>query len=278
MPQFFTTEQLLVNPVGREYRLRIWRPSNPDPTTSINTLLFLDGQWLDSMLDPIIQTVSQTNVQFASLGYCVTERSILAPWRAYDYTPSGPLGHQNDPRNCAWLCGGADALLAFLKKEVLPRLAPPSSVSRATVSLFGHSYAGLFSLYGWLNAAPLFSHIYSASPSLWWYWPYMLDLLMANSNIAQNQTRSQKGSPPLHVYVGTQERWRPHSDTTDSLREPSISTVPFAQTFLTSAQIAGYDKITLQLLEGISHGPMLHSAAHHALEHFTKLNTSTNSI
>ncbi len=265
MPQFSSTEQLLVNAAGREYRLRIWRPSRPESAAPIDTLLFLDGHWLDDTLDAAIAALAPANIQFASLGYRVAERSILAPWRAYDYTPPGPPGRQSDPRNSAWPCGGADALLAFLRTRVMPLLAPAAPAASGSTALFGHSYAGLFSLYCWLNAAPLFSRIYAASPSLWWYWPHMLDLLKARQ---AGDAPGMGGHAPLHLFVGTEERWRPLPAVPGAPREPGVSTVPFAQSFLAAVLASGHSAATLQLFEGQAHGPMLHAAARYALEHF----------
>src|SRR3546814_10739841 len=78
MSAFFTTEHLLANDAGREYRLRIWRPVNIAVGSRLNTLLLLDGHWLDDTLDAALDTVQAGTVQVASLGYRVAERSILA--------------------------------------------------------------------------------------------------------------------------------------------------------------------------------------------------------
>src|SRR5690606_17087122 len=90
MSAFSSVEHLLSNAAGREYRLRIWRPTAARPNDRLETLLFLDGHWLNETLDAALNELDQSAVQIASLGYRVAERSILAPWRAYDYTPTGP--------------------------------------------------------------------------------------------------------------------------------------------------------------------------------------------
>lgn len=271
MPEFSTTEHALLNAAGREYRLRIWRPSNPEPTAATPTLLFLDGQWLDDTLDAAFAAMPQDGIQLASLGYRVAERTTIAPWRTYDYTPAGPHGQLGDARKADWPCGGADALLGFLQSQVLPLLATATPTGPGPVALFGHSYAGLFSLYGWLQAPALFSRVYAASPSLWWYWPHMLGLLQArhpgDALTAANRT-------PVHLLVGTDERWRPQPATPGAPREAGVSTVPFAQRFHAALQASGHDETTLRLFAGQAHGPMLHSAARFAADHFARMVTS----
>jgi len=264
MSAFSNTEHLLANAAGREYRMRVWQPSRPKPATEISTLLLLDGQWLDETLDAALATMPPGNLQVASLGYRVADRSILAPWRAYDYTPAGPRGLLSDPRTTDWPCGGADDLLDFLQTGVLPLLASATSSRPGPVALFGHSYAGLFSLYCWLQAPSLFKRIYSASPSLWWYWPHMLTLLQA-----RHPGRQPNGDndTPVHLFVGTDERWRPLPAAADAPRPPGVSTVPFAQHFYSALQESGHNNASLLLFEGQAHGPMLSSAARYALEH-----------
>ncbi|NYT86159.1 alpha/beta hydrolase [Pollutimonas harenae] len=264
MPAFSTTEHLLTNNAGREYCLRVWRPAGIRPNARLGTLLFLDGHWLNDTLDEALSSVALDTVQIASLGYRVAERSILAPWRAYDYTPAGPRGLDSDPRKAEWPCGGANHLLDFLRQQVLPRLNTPDGADDP-VTLFGHSYAGLFSLYGWLVAPALFKRIYAASPSLWWYWPHMLALLQARH---PGSLLDIGNSTPVHLYIGSDERWRPLPAIPGAAREPGVSTIPFAQRFHSALLASGHPDNSLQILAGLAHGPMLHSAAQNALKHF----------
>lgn len=268
MSDFSTVEHALSNVSGREYRLRIWMPTNVSSSAPTHTLLFLDGQWLDDTLDGAFAAVPQENIQIASLGYRTADRSTIAPWRTYDYTPTGPGGLLCDARKTEWPCGGADALLGFLKSDVLPLLSPTGSYHTGQVALFGHSYAGLFSLYSWLHSPALFSRVYAASPSLWWYWPHMLALLQSRHPGHELDTANRI---PVHMLVGTEERWRPQPGTPGEPREPGVSTVPFAQRFQAALLASGHDASTLRLFAGQAHGPMLHGAARFATEHFARV-------
>lgn len=270
MPDFSTVEHMLSNGSDREYRLKIWKPAGPATTTPTHTVLLLDGQWLDDTLDTAFAAVPQQNMQIASLGYRTADRSTIAPWRTFDYTPSGPGGLLNDARKAEWPCGGANALLDFLQCEVLPLLSSTNSALNGQIALFGHSYAGLFSLYSWLQAPALFSRVYAASPSLWWYWPHMLALLQTRH---PGHELDAANRIPVHMLIGTEERWRPQPGTPGEPREPGVSTVPFAQRFQAALEASGHEATTLRLFAGQAHGPMLHAAARFAIEHFARVTT-----
>lgn len=176
-------------------------------------LLLLDGQWLSETIATTLPQLAATPMLVASLGFSTGDRSQTAPWRARDYTPASPDPRQCDPRNAAWPCGGADTLLGLLRTIVLPLLQREHRADPRRMALFGHSYAGLFSTYAWLHAPSLFSHIYAASPSLWWYWPHALDL------IGSPQTDSAKRAETEAVPAGTPLP-APWSDTAEQTGAP----------------------------------------------------------
>src|SRR5690606_14009232 len=153
----------------REYRLRLWRPASLKGGTNVPTLLLLDGQYLDDTLASALQDLGPAQIQIASLGYLVADRKAIAPWRAYDYTPAAPGPEQCDPRSAAWPCGGAPALLHFLTDRVLPLVK--QDIPDSPVALFGHSYAGLFSLYCSLEAPTPYLRYFSASLAVRWSLP-----------------------------------------------------------------------------------------------------------
>lgn len=80
--------------------------------------------------------------------------------RQLDYTP--PAGTPTPGE------GGADALLDFMARQLQPHVAARWPVDAARQTLFGHSLAGLFTIYALLARPGLFGAYAAASPSLWW--------------------------------------------------------------------------------------------------------------
>lgn len=61
---------------------------------------------------------------------------------------------------------GSKAFLETLRTEILPFLASNYRIDENSKTLYGHSSAGLFSLYAGINNPKLFQHILASSPSL----------------------------------------------------------------------------------------------------------------
>lgn len=273
---------------GRELRLAVWRAgpladsarhtANGDETAGgtalhadrdavLPVLLMLDGQWLHDTIVDALQGAASRPMLVASLGFTTGERAVIAPWRARDYTPRAPGEQQCDPRFPAWPCGGADTLLDLLRNEVLPLLEQQYAASSVHRELFGHSYAGLFASYTWLQAPELFSQIHAASPSFWWYWPHVLELIEEVRDSAS--FGSHHARPQLNLMVGDEERWRPMPAEPGQPRPEGIPTVPFAEQFLAAIQqtFPGIDT-RLDILPGLAHGPMLFGSAQRCLKRF----------
>lgn len=99
--------------------------------------------------------------------------------RTRDYTPEVPperLGQRPDGR--PWpQTGGAEAFLDMLSALVIPRIASQYAVDPNRISLFGHSFGGLFALYALLTRPHLFRSIVASSPSIWFGERAILDRL-----------------------------------------------------------------------------------------------------
>jgi predicted alpha/beta superfamily hydrolase len=65
--------------------------------------------------------------------------------------------------------GGAPALLAFVRDELLPWVAATYAADTADAAFFGHSLGGLFGTYALLHAPTTFRRYVIGSPSLWWH-------------------------------------------------------------------------------------------------------------
>jgi len=260
--RFRHTTQPFAGVDGRALTLELWQPAQPS-AAALPTLLLLDGQWLHEVIDETLAASAGPPLLVASLGFSSAEREVIRPWRARDYTPRAPGPGQCDPRVPQWPCGGADTLLGLIGDRLLPQLVAGHRADPDRCALFGHSYAGLFATFAWLQQPTPFARIYAASPSLWWYWPHMQAL--ASDALAAPRTQAL---PPLQLFVGDEERWRPTPAQADQTRPPGIPTLDFARQFLAGLASDAAARTTLQVVPGFAHGPMLAWSARHCLRAF----------
>ena len=85
--------------------------------------------------------------------------------RTRDLTP--PLRKDLELQATFPTAGGADKLLAFMERELIPEIEKQYRVTPYRI-LCGHSFGGLFSMYSLINRPDLFDAHLSISPSLWW--------------------------------------------------------------------------------------------------------------
>jgi predicted alpha/beta superfamily hydrolase len=64
--------------------------------------------------------------------------------------------------------GGAPALLAFVRSELMPWVASTYGTDPTGATYFGHSFGGLFGAYVLLTEPDTFGRYLLGSPSLWW--------------------------------------------------------------------------------------------------------------
>lgn len=269
MSGFRFSEHPMVGVDGRDLRLQVWRPTgHPGP---LPTLLMLDGQWLRGLIEHELPSLAGKPVLVASLGFNSPERPIIRPWRARDYTPRGPAGKQHDPRHPAWPCGGADNLLDVLEHAVLPFLRRQFDSDLSRTALYGHSYAGLFSIYAWLQHTGLFDRVYAASPSLWWHWPHMLALAQASPAL-----QAVSSLPPLAISVGADERLYSTPAIPGQPRTGGVATARFDADFLAALQAVGIQAARLQIVPGQTHGGMLRWSSGHCLQDWSSRLESTS--
>ena len=91
--------------------------------------------------------------------------------------------------------GGALNFKHFLKDELMPKITAEYNVNPTELYLFGHSLAGLFSLWTYLTDPSAFSKYVAVSPSIWWNNHELLQLLQQEAST----------SPPLAIFVGGEE-------------------------------------------------------------------------
>ncbi|MGG4604978.1 alpha/beta hydrolase [Paenalcaligenes sp. Me131] len=240
----------LTNPTGQTYTLRLWTASAEAPT-----LLLLDGDWVQDSIQQFVQRYPRS-INIASVGYGLSQAET-AVRRAYDFTPPHPDGNV-DPRVSTWKNGGAAEFSAFLTQHVLPALQPHVDLQTSRLGLFGHSYAGLYALYAWLQPDTTFAQYIVASPSVWWRWPH-LHQLAAGIHPAPHPA-------PLRILLGENEQWHAHPQQPGQVRPPGEPTLPLIQAWLHALPSTLQPYCQLELCPQMAHGPMLAHSATIALE------------
>ncbi len=82
--------------------------------------------------------------------------------RTRDLTPETTANEKFFPT-----AGGADSMLAFMQKELMPFMEENFRISNYKM-LVGHSFGGLFAIHALINHPGIFNSYLAISPSLWW--------------------------------------------------------------------------------------------------------------
>lgn len=88
------------------------------------------------------------------------------------------------------ISGGAPAMLNVLTEEIMPFVQDQYRTSNEVV-LGGHSFAGLFAAFAFIERPDLFGRVLLASPSLWW----------DNEVVQRSTLKSQLLSHPSRVFL-----------------------------------------------------------------------------
>ena len=254
-------EHWLTEPVSEaRHHLGLWTPEGAAPDGGFPVLIMLDGDWTWPALRAPHQDGLDGCVVLA-MGYG-DDRATARKRRALDYTPPAPDGGLwPDPRTPGLLCGGAPGMLAFLTGPVLDWLADQAAIDTRRITLYGHSYGGLFTLYALATGTRAIRQFVCASPSLWWRESAMQGLL---DRLAQ--------APPatpvdFTILAGEQEHWHttPPPAKGPDTRTGGIPTLPRNQAL--QRRLAGIPKLNsrLEVISGSGHGELLPISARRAL-------------
>lgn len=143
-------------------------PLNPAPARGYPLLYMLDG---NAAFDALTTGHLEANpaLAIAGIGYDTDLRfDVLA--RTLDYTPAETPLAANGRRT-----GGADAFLDLLTGELRRQAEAGLTVDPLRRTLWGHSLAGMCTLYALLRKPGAFRRYASVSPSIWWNDEWMLD-------------------------------------------------------------------------------------------------------
>lgn len=165
-----TEEWHLHNPAGEPYRIMISKPEGDLPYTGGYPVLYvLDGNAYFAALHTAKRAQKAfRNLVIVGIGY-PGEQPLNFLRRSYDFSPPAPPDLNTPPQ------GGDRALLDFLRDQVKPAITQHWPINSHQESLYGHSFAGMFTVFAMLTEPDLFDHYIAASPSLWWQNRYQLE-------------------------------------------------------------------------------------------------------
>lgn len=236
---------------GADHLVRVAWPRGAVPEGGFAVLCALDGHAVAADLDAatLARLADGPRPALILAGHDVETR-FAAQDRTRDYTPPDASGAPvADPRGRPG--GGAAGYLALLREQVLPRALALGPLNPSAMTLWGHSYGGLFALHAaFAGSSPFARHI-AASPSLWWDDARFFNRLMAQL------AAGNAPAVPLDLHLGEAERARASRPTDpraqrlvqmrDALPQDALDDLDRA---LRAAGVPGH----LRIFPGLSHG------------------------
>lgn len=177
---------------GAEYRIFVAPPPQPAPPRGYPVIYLLDPDGAFATLTEAIRMRARrpdatgvgpalvVGIGHGEPGEAARRRRLV------DYTPGPPRDPGEEPA-AAGHAGGAGRFLDFLERELRPAIARDFPIDPAHQTLFGHSLAGLFTLWAFAQSASFTAYV-AASPSLWWD-PPALDAALAARRPGPARTR-----------------------------------------------------------------------------------------
>jgi predicted alpha/beta superfamily hydrolase len=161
---------------GTTYRIRVAKPSTPQPKDGFPVVYVLDawaafGTAAESAL--CLSVFGEIKPPLiVSVTYPTDDLAAIWSLRARDLTlPAAPEKMVMDPEWKALFTsglGGSDPFYRFISEELRPLIGGRYSVDVADQTLFGDSFGGLFALDTMFKHPGTFRTYVAASPSIWW--------------------------------------------------------------------------------------------------------------
>jgi len=186
----------------RTYRVFVAVPAKPAPATGYGVLYVLDGNAMFLTALESVRALERRpdvpkDLATVVVGIGYPDGTDIGTERTFDLTPPG----SGNPRIQA-PSGGADAFLAFIERQLKPKVASLAQVDPARQGIFGHSFGGLFVLHALATQPQAFQAYMAASPSVWFADPLIRDALAA---MAAKRT-ADGPAPKLLVMAGEYEQ------------------------------------------------------------------------
>jgi uncharacterized protein len=224
---------------GRAYRITISLPlgyaSSPNEDWPFNNtpakwpvVYVLDGNWYASMVTGIIRPMCwcgcASDAIVVGIGYAEGKDAMEAfresfTRRDFDLTPvrdesvekSMQESHKRPVPN-----GGASVFHQFIKHELMPMIESEYRADPARRILVGHSYGGLFGLFGLFETPDLFETLIIGSPTLSYgnRYTFQREEIFAKEHTALPVN--------MYLYVGEHEESLEDTTMTDTLRLAAI--------------------------------------------------------
>lgn len=224
---------------GRTYRITVSLPlgysASPgegwpfhDTPAKWPTVYVLDGNWYFGMVTDIIRPMSwcgsTTDAIVVGIGYLEDNDPVEAFWesftrRDFDLTPvrdeavekSMTEAHKRPVPN-----GDAGNFHKFIKGELIPFIEKEYRADPSRRILVGHSYGGLFALFGMFETPDLFDTLIIGSPTL----SYGNRITFQQEEAFAREHR--KLPAKVYLYVGELEESLSDQTLTDTLRLAAI--------------------------------------------------------
>lgn len=158
------------------YDIKVSIPTSAPPKEGFPIYYVLDGNWYFQLARDVVKLQSQNAPKtliapsiVVGIGHSGKE-DVARKRRFLDFTPEAEAYIYPKRLNGKDIGkhGGAEQFLAFLEKELMPRVQKRYQINLQKQALFGHSLSGLFVIWALFKKSNLFSCYLSISPSAWW--------------------------------------------------------------------------------------------------------------
>lgn len=227
---------------GITYRLLLATPRSSPPDSGFPVLYLLDGNAAFDLMEAE-HLAAAKGLIVAGIAHD-TDLRFDPPSRTRDYTPAlDEQGFRPDPDRPERLTGGADLFLQRLTGPIREAVESGLPVDPARRAIFGHSLAGLFSLYTLIRQPGAFRRIAAASPSIWWG----DEIMLAFASGMRDPDRSHE------VLISLGDSERRSSAAGPHWSGPAPHTLDMAKRLAERKNIA----VASRILEGLGHAATL---------------------